>query len=377
VRAVLYVQVGKLRAQVSKLTDMEAHFTQLCFSRGKELDRVRAENDALLRRFDEMEQKTKPLEDLCDTQRRELESRRENDVALQREVACLEAALTAQSIRAAVDVETVRAEADARYSTAEAAHTHERERMQELMNMSFAAADEKENARRMRAMIEEERLKSAADSIALSEKMTNELKEKLAAAEEERNTLRVTAHHQRIAAKALGVMYALRIGLLRRKMARMGTAEGIGANEKLVKRNNELTAEIADARRERDEVQATQEDLEASLAFHRAQHRKEHEHASSLESKLRLVEHRLASTNEERNFLSTAMARAEAARAHATARHDKLAAGLAAAKREIATSAAERVERAADSAVLRHRVCIHGSRVAHPPHCCSRALPIC
>ena len=58
-------------------------------------------------------------------------------------------------------------------------------------------------------------------------------------------------------------------------------------NARLSSENARLSSELEAARRELEEMREVQEPLEASLAVHRAAHRRQSEHAHTLEPKVR------------------------------------------------------------------------------------------
>ena len=394
-------QLSKMRTQLNNLAESEAHFTRLAFTKGKELERVRAENDSLLNELEESRTDLAHAREANNSAPRLLKMIEDKDLELSesRDGAASAKAEHAAAM-AALQEEVIEAEAegDARVLALEGKHQREVETLTEKLE-------------RMKQQLGEIALgQTANDSVrnetnAAAKARESTLLGTVSSLQKEREALKVDLRRQATAAKALGALYALRIGLMRRQLKQRGESGGgggsVGQDSSLVHqaRIHELKKECERLKGDVDEARGALEPLESAFAQTRAQLRRANaaisemaqsvrplqDEASTLRTKLQTAEdqsvgavgairsqlfpldrspdaltHPAASdcarTHPSQGYLEAALAKAETAKAHASLRAEKLDRSLGQAKRELRSSAVAVDTLRSEAGVMQSRI---------------------
>ena len=203
--------VGKLKTELVKMAETEAHFTRLALTKGKEIERMRNEREALMAELEQYREElnaarnqnqaeeVNQLKQLLRTKDEEMDNDRqaadERAHVLESELERLRSDAEATSLVEAQQQNDQVAKLEASKLSLEAALASATDKIAELQEAAVAS-----------------KLSRASDKAA-SRQRESELLGMVAFKEAERDELRLDVQKQRIGAKALACMYALKITL--------------------------------------------------------------------------------------------------------------------------------------------------------------------
>jgi len=348
----------ELKAELVKMAETEAHFTRLAFTKGKEIERMRSEREALMEELEESRAEIKAArtqnhaEEVNNLQRL-LQSKEAEWESERQEVEEREAVLREQLRQLQTDTEASSAELVQQQSDLTAKLQTDKATLEDAL----AAATEQVAELQMRAAGTVVKRASEKRAVRLRE---SELLGMVAAKEAERNKLRLEVQKQHTAAKALACMSALKLALLRRELLRRDSGPtGMYTNERL----RVLEAENRALRREAEEARQALEPLEQALAHHRASNRRSIVTVKTLEAseaplraELAAAHNQLKAAEERSTFFEQAHCKAEVGRAKADARAEKARMQLLAKERALGGARLHHDETRAQASALQQRL---------------------